>query len=76
MMRKNGYVLEHRYKVAKKIGRPLKDHEIVHHLNGIKDDNRDENLELVGRTKHLWITKMQIRIRQLESQVKKLEGTP
>lgn len=42
----NGSILEHVLVMSEMMGRPLVKGENVHHINGVRDDNRPENLEL------------------------------
>lgn len=43
---KYGWVREHIKVVCDEIGRPLNPGENIHHINGVRNDNRLENLEL------------------------------
>ncbi len=50
--RADGYIFEHRLIVAESLGRALRDGEIVHHRNGIHDDNQLNNLQLTTSVEH------------------------
>ena len=51
-----GYMLEHRLVAEKKYGRRILPTEHVHHINGVRDDNRPENLEVISASTHAGVS--------------------
>lgn len=74
---KKGFVREHILIWEKNHGRSVPKGYHVHHLNGIKDDNRPENLFAVNRVKHHSLMEpYRKRIRDLEKEIAKLKQLP
>lgn len=80
---RHGYILvsvgnnkrrpEHRLVMEQHLGRPLTSSEIVHHMNGVRDDNRIENLALTTQRDHehdTYVKCLQRRILELETHLK------
>jgi hypothetical protein len=71
------YVLEHILVWEREHGKSLPKGYIIHHLNGIKYDNRIENLVALPQKKHhSWLVNaaLQERIRELEGSLKNKQG--
>ena len=47
-----GYIAEHTLVLKEKLGRRIRPGEDPHHINGIKDDNRPENLIVLSKQEH------------------------
>lgn len=63
-----GWHYEHRVIAARTLGRPLRRGEEVHHRNGIKTDNRPDNLQVLTKTQHRQLHNDEIaaKLRRLE----------
>lgn len=48
----DGYVYEHRLVMMDKLDRLLEPDELVHHRNGVRFDNREENLQVTDKKGH------------------------
>ena len=71
---KHGYVLEHIAVWEKINGIPVPEGMSIHHLNGIKDDNRPENLQAMDKANHIHRGKIYYdRIRELEAENRQLK---
>ncbi len=69
-----GYVREHILVWEKTYNRKLPMDHVIHHLNGIKDDNRPENLIALKSGEHIKVAEpYKKRIRELELEIAKLK---
>ncbi len=48
----NGYIGRARLVLEQKLGRPLRAGSVPHHINGIRDDDRPENLQELSYSEH------------------------
>lgn len=71
------YQFEHRAVMERILGRILTTDEVVHHINGLRDDNRPENLAVIGPDERhedrTLLRALQKRIQELETQVAEYE---
>jgi len=77
--RSNGYELEHRL-VWEAANGPIPRGQVIHHLNGLKTDNRLENLAILSNSAHRKLHEdvdgeRSRYIQSLEARIRELEGT-
>jgi hypothetical protein len=64
---KDGKVAEHRLIVARQLGRPLAQHEEVHHIDGNRKNNAPENLQLIDINEHRGLHKAEREKREFDA---------
>lgn len=70
-----GYISEHQLVWEKVNGKLLPEGFVIHHLNGIKDDNREENLVAMEKGEHIHQTNQYSRrIKELEDELSKMRN--
>jgi len=71
-----GWQFHHRVVVEQSIGRFLTRKECIHHINGVKDDNRIENLQIVSPTDHNVITQRELKQKRakIENELKEAKA--
>jgi hypothetical protein len=73
----SNYVYEHIVVWEEVHGCRLPDGYVIHHLNGIKNDNRPDNLLALERYKHspsLTVKEVQRRLQEVEGELMRLKG--
>ncbi len=72
-----GHVFEHILVWEESHGRPLPQGWVVHHINGIKSDNKPQNLYAMPRKNHstsLLMKEIQTRLRQVENELRVIKA--